>query len=211
MRQRSWKSALSSSCMSSMSCGVALSMRHQPIANQPRANAIGIAAFADRGQHVAIDDRRVGGPDAAGLRIDDARELSGREIAVPAARAIGPRRRRQSVEADAARNGAGDRPADAARSCRRARSSAPECRGRRRRRAARRRCCARSGLREVRRREPARRARPSAARTRGRWRPSTRSAPRSSSAPAPSLTPRPCRNRFAERLERLRPVRASGS
>ena len=84
-----------------MSFGVALSMRHQAIANQPRANAVGVAAFADRGQHRAVDDRRVRGPDAAVLRIDDARELGGGEVAVPAARAVGPRFGRHAVVADA--------------------------------------------------------------------------------------------------------------
>ena len=55
-----------------------------------------------------------------------------------------------------------------------------------------------------------RRARPSAARTRGRARPSTRRVPRSSSGPRPSSPPRPWRRSSPGRRRRLSGRRASG-
>ncbi len=70
--------------------------------------------------------------------IDDARELRGGEVAVPAMRAVGPRLRRHAVVADALRYGAADRPRNAARWYRPSSRSDSECRGRRRPAAARR-------------------------------------------------------------------------
>ncbi len=89
---------------------------------EPRTGRRGSAARARpgrsrrrrSGEHVAVDHPGVGRPDAAGGRIDQARNLRRRQPAVPAAGAVGPGGRHPAVEADAARDAADDRPADAA-------------------------------------------------------------------------------------------------
>jgi hypothetical protein len=50
---------------------------HETIADQPRANTIGVAALTDRGKRGPIGDRRICRPEPAGWRIDNARLIIG--------------------------------------------------------------------------------------------------------------------------------------
>ena len=86
----------------------------QSVADLARPGAHVVVAVAERREHAAVHDAGVGGPQAAARRIDDPRVLVRRQPAVPAAPAVSPRFRELAAQADAARQGAIDRPADAA-------------------------------------------------------------------------------------------------
>ena len=62
----------------------------QIVADDAGADAIGIATVADAREPVAVDHRGVGGPDAPDLRVDDAGDGRGVEVAVPAPGTVGP-------------------------------------------------------------------------------------------------------------------------
>ena len=67
-----------------MSASVALSIGEEVVADLPLPGAEVVAAEADLRELLAVDDARVGRPDPAARRVDDARVLGGGQPAVPA-------------------------------------------------------------------------------------------------------------------------------
>ncbi len=87
--------------------------RQQSVAYLARPRSEVVAAVTDFGQCIAVDDPRIGGPDASALRVQDARIFLGRQPTGPATRNA-PVSRQKRVVGRTPGNLPGDRPADIA-------------------------------------------------------------------------------------------------